>query len=650
MPREIRRTGGFALTLLLLAPLLHAAPTPDWVRQAAAQTLGTYSPDTNAVVLLDATDNTLTGAGEYLEHRRRVVKILRPDGRDEGDLEVYLDHGEKLLSLHAWTLDAAGHEYELKEKDFNEVSPFDDDLYSDIRYRTATAPAAIPGSVIALEYLVRRRAWLNQLDWIFQEMNPVHEAEFSVQLPVGWEYTTAWADAKPVSPTQAGGAWQWAVHDVPGIEHEPRMPSLRSLSGRMALSFFGPGRPSAASWDQIGRWYIQLTADRRTVTPELAAKVQQLVAGQSTFDGKVRALAQFMQTEVRYVGIEIGIGGWQPHPAADVFHARYGDCKDKATLLQTMLQAAGIGSAYLVINTRRGVADPAVPSAFSFNHVIVAIEIPAGVNPAAYQSVITSQSGQRYLVFDPTDEYTPVGELRSELQQSYALLVTDSGGEMIRTPLLAPDSNRLTRDGKFALSSDGTLTGEVVETRSGDHATYERAVLLHANQEQRTQRLERELNESLRGFTLQSSDIQQLDQFQKNLVLTLKFTTPQYAQTRGPLMLVRPRVLDEKSFEVETKPRHYPFVLGGVSDETDTYEIDLPAGYKVDDVPDPVNVDMGFASYQSKVETSGSTIRYWRQLIVRAERVSPERVPDLRKFEGIVGADEMSAVVLTHQP
>lgn len=650
MPREIRRTGGFALTLLLLAPLLHAAPTPDWVRQAAAQTLGTYSPDTNAVVLLDATDNTLTGAGEYLEHRRRVVKILRPDGRDEGDLEVYLDHGEKLLSLHAWTLDAAGHEYELKEKDFNEVSPFDDDLYSDIRYRTATAPAAIPGSVIALEYLVRRRAWLNQLDWIFQEMNPVHEAEFSVQLPVGWEYTTAWADAKPVSPTQAGGAWQWAVHDVPGIEHEPRMPSLRSLSGRMALSFFGPGRPSAASWDQIGRWYIQLTADRRTVTPELAAKVQQLVAGQSTFDGKVRALAQFMQTEVRYVGIEIGIGGWQPHPAADVFHARYGDCKDKATLLQTMLQAAGIGSAYLVINTRRGVADPAVPSAFSFNHVIVAIEIPAGVNPAAYQSVITSQSGQRYLVFDPTDEYTPVGELRSELQQSYALLVTDSGGEMIRTPLLAPDSNRLTRDGKFALSSDGTLTGEVVETRSGDHATYERAVLLHANQEQRTQRLERELNESLRGFTLQSSDIQQLDQFQKNLVLTLKFTTPQYAQTRGPLMLVRPRVLDEKSFEVETKPRHYPFVLGGVSDETDTYEIDLPAGYKVDDVPDPVNVDMGFASYQSKVETTGSKIRYWRQLIVRAERVSPERVPDLRKFEGIVGADEMSAVVLTHQP
>jgi hypothetical protein len=650
MPREIRRTGGFALALLLLAPLLHAAPTPDWVRQAAAQTLGTYSPDTNAVVLLDATDNTLTGTGEYLEHRRRVVKILRPDGRDEGDLEVYLDHGEKLLSLHAWTLDAAGHEYELKEKDFNEVSPFDDDLYSDIRYRTATAPAAIPGSVIALEYLVRRRAWLNQLDWIFQEMNPVHEAEFSVQLPVGWEYTTAWADAKPVSPTQAGGAWQWTVHDVPGIEHEPRMPSLRSLSGRMALSFFAPGRPSAASWDQIGRWYIQLTADRRTVTPELAAKVQQLVAGQSTFDGKVRALAQFMQTEVRYVGIEIGIGGWQPHPAADVFHARYGDCKDKATLLQTMLQAAGIGSAYLVINTRRGVADPAVPSAFSFNHVIVAIEIPAGVNPAAYQSVITSQSGQRYLVFDPTDEYTPVGELRSELQQSYALLVTDSGGEMIRTPLLAPDSNRLTRDGKFALSSDGTLTGEVVETRSGDHATYERAVLLHANQEQRTQRLERELNESLRGFTLQSSDIQQLDQFQKNLVLTLKFTTPQYAQTRGPLMLVRPRVLDEKSFEVETKPRHYPFVLGGVSDETDTYEIDLPAGYKVDDVPDPVNVDMGFASYQSKVETSGSKIRYWRQLIVRAERVSPERVPDLRKFEGIVGADEMSAVVLTHQP
>jgi len=649
MWREIRKAVGPVFAALILAWPAGAISVPDWVRQAASQPAGSYAPDTNAVVLLDATDDTVTGPGEFVEHYRRVVKILRPDGRDEGDLEVYLDHGEKLLSLHAWSLDSAGREYEVKEKDFNEVSPYGDGDYSDIRIRTATAPAAVTGSAIALEYQVRRRAWLNQLNWVFQESNPVREADFSVELPTGWEYSAAWADAKPVSPAQSGSRWQWTVRDVPGIQREPRMPSLRSLCGHMALAFFAPGQPAVASWDQLGRWYIQLTADRRVATPELSARVQQLTAGETSFDGKLRAIAEFVQTEVRYVAIEIGIGGLQPHAAGEVFRARYGDCKDKATLLQTMLQVAGIRSDYLVINTYHGVADPSVPSAASFNHVIVAVELPTGVESSAYHSVFNDKNGQRYLLFDPTDEYTPVGELSSDLQATYALLVTDSGGELIRTPMLAPDTNLLTRDGEFTLASDGTLAGKVVETRSGDHAAEERAVLLHANLQQRTQRLERELNQSLQGFTLQSSDIQALDRFRKNLILTLKFTTPNYAQIRGPLILVRPRVLEQKSFEVETKPRHYAIVLGGVSDETDTYEITLPAGYKVDDVPDPVNVDMKFASYKSKVDVTGGKVRYWRQLIVRAERVSPEDVPDLRKFEGIVGADEMSAVVLTHQ-
>jgi hypothetical protein len=188
----------------------------------------------------------------------------------------------------------------------------------------------------------------------------------------------------------------------------------------------------------------------------------------------------------------------------------------------------------------------------------------------------------------------------------------------------------------------------VVETRSGDHASHERALLRHATQQERAQHWEQELNQSLKGFTLESSDIQQLDQVQKNLILTLKISAPSYAQSRGSMMLIRPRVLDEKSFAVETKPRHYPIELGGASRETDVYEIDLPAAYTVDDVPDPVNIDVGFASYQSKTEVAGSKLRYSRELIVRNEQVDAAHVDDLRKFEGMVGADEVSAVILKH--
>ena len=88
-----------------------------------------------------------------------------------------------------------------------------------------------------------------------------------------------------------------------------------------------------------------------------------------------------MQRNIRYVGIEIGIGGLQPHTAEDVFRNRYGDCKDKATLLRAMLESVGIHSTWVLVDTRRGFVDPKIPSVDG-NHAIAAIEIPAGyTNP-----------------------------------------------------------------------------------------------------------------------------------------------------------------------------------------------------------------------------------------------------------------------------
>src|ERR1700719_4593853 len=110
---------------------------PDWVRQAASQPLGTYPPETKAVVLLDQTDYTVTAPGDYIEHSRWIVKILRPEGREEGDLGLDLSRGEKLNYVHSWTLDGSGHEYELKQKDFVEKSFPSFILYEDIRFLTA---------------------------------------------------------------------------------------------------------------------------------------------------------------------------------------------------------------------------------------------------------------------------------------------------------------------------------------------------------------------------------------------------------------------------------------------------------------------------------------------------------------------------------
>jgi large subunit ribosomal protein L13 len=144
----------WAVTALCGQALAGGANVPDWVRQAAAQPLGNYPAETKAVVLLNQTDYTVTAPGEYVEHLRWVMRILRPEGREEGDLAVALGQKEKLNYARAWSIDRAAHEYELKQKDFTEKSLPSFELYSDIRFLTAKAPAADPGSVIAFEHEV----------------------------------------------------------------------------------------------------------------------------------------------------------------------------------------------------------------------------------------------------------------------------------------------------------------------------------------------------------------------------------------------------------------------------------------------------------------------------------------------------------------
>ena len=156
-----RQTSIFALLLaaFAFAPAAHAA-VPEWVRQAAQEPVATTDPEIKAVVLLDELKYTISGGDDIVERYRRVVKIIRKEGRDEGEFSVWISHQGKVLSVHGWSIDKSGHEYELKDKDFNERTPYSYVLYDDVHERTAQVPAADPGSVVAFEYEVRRRVWI----------------------------------------------------------------------------------------------------------------------------------------------------------------------------------------------------------------------------------------------------------------------------------------------------------------------------------------------------------------------------------------------------------------------------------------------------------------------------------------------------------
>ena len=162
-------------------------------------------------------------------------------------------------------------------------------------------------------------------------------------LPEGWSHEERWFNAAVAAPQTSGNRVSWQLTALAAVKDEPRRPPYRAVAGRMAINFIPPQTQLAGkshrSWDDVARWYGTLTAERRAVSAEVQAKAAALTAGKQTTLEKIAALAAFAQRDIRYVAIEIGVGALQPHPAASILTSRFGDCKDKVTLLAAMLKA-----------------------------------------------------------------------------------------------------------------------------------------------------------------------------------------------------------------------------------------------------------------------------------------------------------------------
>jgi hypothetical protein len=648
-----------ALLLIILAVMglmspqaVRAVDVPTWMRQAAVSPIPHVTPETEAVILYDEQETTVSNNGETQTTYRRVYMILRPDGKRYATLVVPFDNETKITTMKAWCIPKEGKEYEVKEKDAIE-SGMTSSFYSDLKVKVLEIPAALPGNVIGYEYQQKKRPFFLQDEWNVQQVIPVVRTRFEINLPDGWEHTARWInypEQKPVEESQRRTTWN--VENVSPIRKEPSMPAMRAVVARMGITYHPPSGSGTAlgptNWEQIGVWYSQLSSGSVQSTPEIQQKVKELTAGAQTWGDKVKVLGSYVQSQIRYVDIEIGIGGFQPHPAGDTFRHQYGDCKDKSTLLSAMLREVGIPSYLTLAQTQRGIIAPQFASAITFNHAILAIPVPSDVSFPGATAITDVPNLGKVLFFDPTFPYTPVGELPFYEQDNYVLVSSPRSGELVHLPLAEPSVNKLVRTAKLELHPDGSLSGTVLETRSGNEASMELEMLLNSSGADRTKRLESFLGSFLRGFHLTQATAENVDMFNQPITIRYQFTAERYAKTAGDLLVVRPRVLGEKATDAaEENGRKFPIELDSAASlQIDDFEITLPQGYAVDDIPQPTKVETDFASYTSQTQVTGDTIHYTRTFQVKCVLVPLDKMDELRKFNRQISGDERASVVL----
>ena len=628
-------------------------PVPQWGLDAAKTKTPDYAKDAAAVILFDEYTETVDAQGHAVEREREAVRILQPNGRRYASCAVNYDIDQKVNYFRAWTIGADEKQYQARDTDFRvEGDTSDRILLSTSKTQIVHPPAADPGATVICETEETLQPWRQEVIWGVQYSIPVVYEALEADLPSGLSHISTWHRIDAVKPVEVSpNHWRWEIRDMQKLDLRDvkATPDWSALAARGSIQW-GPTAVDGVDneWQAMGAWVTNLEAHRPDPSPEIMVQTASLIAGAPDFYTKLSRITEYIQKNIRYFIVLRGIGGYQAHPAADIFQKRYGDCKDKTTLLISMLQVAGIQAFYVPVDDRRGVVDPNAPS-MAGDHMITAVEIPADVNDKRLQAIVKAKNGKRYLIFDPTNERTPAGNLPSYEQGGFGLLSAGADSQVIGFPVLPPDDNGTDQVGKFTLQPDGSITGTVDTSHTGPDGANLREMIKYTDEKERHDYWEQVVAHDLHGATLDSFRFVQPDDLSKPLEFHYKVTAPQYAHQAGPLLLVRPRVVGDVAVPFDDKPRTLPIELDATGTWHDSFDITLPAGYVVDETPDPVDLKMDFAEYHSSVKAKDNVLHYERELVIRQIELPAARSHDFNNFEASINSDQLRTAVLKKQ-
>jgi len=630
---------------------------PQWLLDEIAKAPPTVPPDTEAVILLDEQMTEVSGKGALTTVCRRATKILRPGGIEMSRRLIRVDAFDtKVKSMTGWVVRDGGETRKVTMKQAVATSLAPDTLYLDVKFLILSLPDVDVGSVVAFESEEVRTPASLEDSCELQGPFPVARARYELTLPLGWKADFHWVNREPADRTpdpKRPQTWSFEFKDIPAVPKEPQGPPPASLMGHLIVRVITAAQDgrSYTDWTHMGGWYEELSRDERVPDETVAAKANELAPAAKPSLERIRALAAFVQKEIRYVSIQIGIGGFEPHKAPSVLANRFGDCKDKATLLAALLEAIGVPSYYLIVNTDRGTVTQASPvSLYSFNHAILAIRLPDDIPDSGLDGLVKHPRWGRLLVFDPTMPTTPLGRLPFYLQDNTALLVAGDGGELVSLPRPSPESNVLDRQAKLTLTADGACAGEVQEVRRGSLADSYRYQLQASTEAERRKILETFLSRFFASFTLKDYDIRNLDDPQSDLIVSYRFTAPSYAKRAGGLLVIRPRVLGQKTVDLTSRAKGPRLTSIGLLETTalerDEFAFELPEGFVAEELPKPVDLEAGFAFYKSTTETSGRQLVYRREYRLREPTLPAARYDEAVKFYLAVGTDEKQVALV----
>ena len=520
----------------------------------------------------------------------QVFTVLDAEGEDALYFYKYSDQFRKLIDAEIKVFDSHGvqiNKYKMKE--MNSEAADDDGLVSDgkIYYFRVSAPSY--PITVQYDYVLKFKGTLNYPDYRVEiPEQSVEHSIFTVNVPsnLGLRYKDQNISIKPVIAEKGNNKiYTWEVNNLSAIEYEEGSVSYESnypaiLIGPNQFSMDG-NEGDMSSWKNFGKWYSQLDQGSINLSDKTKTFLLDMVKGEANDKDKVRKIYKYLQSNFRYVSIQLGIGGYKTFDADFVDNKKYGDCKALTNYMEACLDAIGIVSYPALINAEynQQPVDPDFPHN-SFTHVILCVP-----------------DHKDTMWLECTSSVTDAGTLGSFTENRNALLITPDGGALVSTPKSKASENTFELTTNIKLKEDGSGISESVMKVSGEYKEDLIENLMSEDKDGQKKYLISKLGFlQPDDFTLQSD--RNNDSAKTNFEMEID-KIPSF--TAGSKMFLSPRIYklwnqELPSAEGRTKAFYFyhPFVK---KDSTIYY---LPENYTIENLPKARDISFAYGVFKTK--------------------------------------------------
>ena len=614
-------------------------------------------PDADGVVLYRGQDVEMQLGGNDALYTTESVHVIRRLFRNIDEhtivtIKVY--DGQELKEIEARTIRTDGSIIKLKKKDYYLIKGEGDDatLYSDTKTYRFTFAGAEKNAIVEYWYVIRKDYAFRRDQWLIQDYLPTIRNCYRLTVPrfllTDWRIKWKWnyraynypsfpapvKDNPQISETDTYKAklrFSWDLRDIPAFDPDPKMPPYALYWAKVR---FAPS--NWEKWDDIAKWYR-----KNYFLPQLvpSSAVSQaagaIVKGLEDPYDKAAALYQYVQS-MRYIAIDLGDGGYRPAEPAKVLERKYGDCKDKSTLLIAMMRSLGLkAEPVLMLTANAGVIDPGFPS-MGFNHMIVKVELADGM----------------VLWLDPTSKYCRANEL-PVMDQAVDVLVLhdDETGTIERTPGTNSGANSSTVNIRTDLSDTENARFSVLITYRGDDAIDVRYALAERAEKDMPEYCKSLIGGTFANAEINKYDVRWLDSLARDPELAFDFTVRDALQQQGDLWLLTydPFCPYGSLDWLRKRHRQYPIAFDCPRRMDKSITITYPADrFEMRNAPKNMGRSASHLSFvfQDSVAAPG-TLCYHETYQVTATRIPPETYDKVLQFYDDVHKHKTEKIIFT---